>query len=105
MSDKCLFVPFFNPLHGEAMTAGIKWYETEKGKTLIKSAFDDAGMPEVTKDQLEVGTYTNADLAAFFNDPMEFLMMTMKVSKSGDSPVSKRSVMSFAVEMLPRIED
>ncbi len=87
------------------MTAEIKWYETERGKALIKSAFDDAGMHEVTKDQLEVGTYTNADLAAFFSDPMEFLIMTTKMSKSGTSPVSKRSIMSFAVEMLPRIED
>ena len=86
------------------MSDETKWYDTEQGKSLIKSAFDDAGMPEVTKDQLEVGTYTNADLATFFSDPMDFLMMAMKMSGSVASPTSKRSIMSFAVEMLPRHE-
>ena len=78
-----------------------KWHETEEGQAFIKKAFENAGMPEVEAKDLEPGTYTNVQLAAFFPTQDEFWHALNQLRFNND-PWSKRSVMSFAVEMMPK---
>jgi hypothetical protein len=80
-----------------------KWYETDEGKAFIKIAFENAGMPEVDIKDLEPGTYTNDQLAAFFSTQDEFWHALNQLRFNND-PWSKRSVLSFVVEMIPKSE-
>lgn len=77
-----------------------KWQDSENGRDFIKDTFDQAGMPEVLKKDLEPGTYTNEELAEFFADPLEFWRTVWQLRFTTD-PVAKRSILSFAVEMMP----
>jgi hypothetical protein len=80
-----------------------KWCETDEGKAYVKKAFKNAGMPEVERKDLEAGTYTNEDLAAFFPNKDAFWHALNQLRFSND-PRSKRSILSFAVEMMPKGE-
>ena len=71
----------------------VKWQK------FVDSAFQAADLPEVPEEQLEVGTYTNAQIAEKLQgDPMKLLSLLMGVSTMG-SHAEKRSILSFAVEM------
>ncbi|MFZ5424294.1 MAG: hypothetical protein ACOZAO_00685 [Patescibacteria group bacterium] len=74
------------------------WTETEKGKQLIESAFKAANLPEVQENELETGTYTNMQIAKMFDDPAELISLLMALPKGGGN-ASRRSILSFAVEM------
>ena len=71
----------------------------EKWNEFVEKAFEAAGLPEVSEDQLETGTYTNAQVAEMYrNDPTRLLSLLMGVSNLGN-PAEKRSILSFAVDM------
>ena len=53
------------------------WLSTKKGEELLKSAFDDAGLPEVDEAKLKPGTYTNRQIAKQFESP-EGLSLVLK---------------------------
>jgi len=74
------------------------WSETEKGKEFIQSAFKAANLPEVNKNQLETGTYTNQEIAKMFNDPRDFMVALMRLPHGGGK-ASRRSILSFAVDL------
>ncbi len=66
-----------------------------------KKAFEAAGLPEIPEHLLEIGTYTNAQMIEMFRDePGELLLLLMRVSLLGTKAVSKRSILSFAVDMI-----
>ncbi len=72
----------------------IKWY------MLVAKAFKAAELPEVTKDQLEAGTYTNLEIAEKFRgDRMRLVMLLMNLPQAGGH-ASMRSILSFAVEQI-----
>jgi len=71
-----------------------------KWQKFVESAFKAAGLPEVTADQLETGTYTNAEIAEKFRgNPIELLNLLMGVSNQG-GPAEKRNILSLAVDMI-----
>ncbi|MFC1598842.1 hypothetical protein ACFL2U_02470 [Patescibacteria group bacterium] len=74
-----------------------EWLDSEKGKELFEKAFETAGLPEVEERDLETGTYTNQQIAEKFDDPKDLLVLLMKLP--GGDPASKRSILSFAVDM------
>ena len=77
----------------------IKWY------TLVAKAFETAGLPEFTKDELEAGTYTNLEIAEKFrDDPMRLVTLLMHLPQAGGH-ASMRSVLSFAVENIESQKD
>ena len=78
-----------------------KWQDTEKGRVFINKVFSDIGMPEVTEAQLEVGTYTNAQLASHFEDPIQLYNVLCQLNPH-NSAASNRSILSFRVEMMPK---
>ncbi len=66
---------------------------------VAKTAFINAGIPEVEKEELETGTYTNAEMIEKMRtNPSKLLHLIMRVSEMGDA-ASKRSILSFAVDM------
>jgi len=66
----------------------------------VTVAFEAAKLPEVARNELEAGTYTNAEIAEKLRaDPERLMSMLMDVSKMG-SPSAKRSILSFAVDMI-----
>ena len=72
----------------------------EKWQEFADAAFEAAGLPEVSEDQLEVGTYTNAQISEMLHGNGEKLLaLLMQVSDIGDDVAAKRSVLSFAVDM------
>ncbi len=80
--------------------------ERDEGKwqKFVETAFKAAGLPEITEDQLEPGTYTNQQVAdRFRDDPIRLVSILMDLPKSG-SPASDRSVLSFAVDMMDNEE-
>jgi predicted RNase H-like nuclease len=78
-----------------------RWQDTEVGKKFIVKAFADAGMPEVEKSNLEPGTYTNEELAGFFTDSLDLWHALHQLRFQAD-PTVKRSILSFAVESMPK---
>ena len=75
----------------------------EKWQKLVKTAFEAAGLPEVAEDQLEPGTYTNAQIAEKLrSNPARFVRMLMEVSELGNQ-AEKRSTLSFAVDLIEDI--
>ena len=65
-----------------------------------EAVFKAADLPEVTEDQLEPGTYTNAQIAEKLrDDPIKFMGLMMDVSNMGNQ-VQKRSLLSFIVDMI-----
>ncbi len=78
-----------------------KWYETPDGQERVKKLFAAAGMPEVPKEDLEPGTYTNEELAAFFASGDELWHALNQLHRHAD-PVTKRSILSFAAEIMPK---
>lgn len=73
--------------------------DQEKWDKFVESAFAAANLPEVPEDQLEVGTYTNRQIAERFRDnPMGLLALLMQLPKGGGA-ASRRSILSFAVDM------
>ena len=69
-----------------------------KWQKFVDSAFQAADLPEVPEEQLEVGTYTNAQIAEKLQgDPMKLLSLLMGVSTMGGH-AEKRSILSFAVD-------
>lgn len=74
----------------------VKW------QAFCTSAFNAAGLPEVPESELETGTYTNAQIAGKLHDnPTKLLQLLMGVSQLG-SAVEKRSILSFAVDMVEK---
>ena len=73
------------------------WLNTEKGQEFFKKAFETAGLPEVKEEDLETGTYTNRQIAEKCADPKDLLVLLMKLP--GGDPASKRSILSFAIDM------
>ena len=73
------------------------WLNTDDGRNLFEKVFEAAGLPEVEEKDLEPGTYTNLQLAEMARSPEKLLALLMKVP--GNDPASKRSILSFAVEM------
>lgn len=75
-----------------------QWWETDHGKKLMAAAFEAAELPEVDETDLEIGTYTNLQLAEKSGSPEKLLMLLMRLPREINS-ASRRSIMSFAVEM------
>ncbi len=74
--------------------------EQKKWQNFVETAFKAADLPEVTEDQLEAGTYTNAQIAEKLRaDPLKLISLLMGVSTLGGC-AEKRSVLSFAVDMI-----
>lgn len=72
----------------------------EKWDKFVESAFANANLPEVSEDQLETGTYTNRQIAERFRDePLRLLGLLMSLPEGGGA-ASRRSVLSFAVDMM-----
>lgn len=71
----------------------------EVTKAVVEEAFDAAGLPEVLESELEAGTYTNAQFMKAMADDLGVLLGYIKQLPSLDSAASKRSTLSFAVEM------
>lgn len=70
-----------------------------KYQEFVEKAFAVAGLPEVDETQLEIWTYTNAQIAEKMRGkPEELLSLLMRVSDLG-SEAEKRSILSFAVDM------
>lgn len=78
-----------------------KWQDTEIGKKFIAEVFAGAGMPEVEKKDLETGTYTNKELADFFPSGLDLWHALHQLRFQAD-PIIKRSILSFAVESMPK---
>ena len=71
-----------------------------KWQNFVAAAFNAAELPEVGENDLELGTYTNAQIAEKLRgNPGRLLSLLMNVSKMG-SPAQKRSILSFAVESI-----
>jgi len=72
-----------------------------KWQKFVESAFKTAKLPEVKEEELEIGTYTNAQVAEKFrDDPLGLLKLLMGLSKMGGGNASRRSILSFAVDMI-----
>ena len=79
--------------------------QEEKWQQFVSAAFSAAKLPEVTPDQLETGTYTNVQIAdKLRDDPLRLTALLMKVENVG-SNVSKRSILSFAVDIIESEKD
>lgn len=76
-----------------------------KWQKFVTIAFEAAKLPEVTEDQLEAGSYTNVQIAEKLrDDPLRLLSLLNGVSRM-DSPVEKRSILSFAVDIVESEKD
>ncbi|HUW24631.1 MAG TPA: hypothetical protein VMW04_03315 [Patescibacteria group bacterium] len=65
----------------------------------VEAAFKAAGLPEVPADQLEIGTYTNAQIAERFRKNLLGFIAVLQNLPEGDN-ASRRSILSFAAEMM-----
>ncbi len=74
------------------------WSDTELGKQLVEAAFKAANLPEIDEASLEPGTYTNQQIAKKVDNPEKFVALLLGLP-SGDDFASKRSILSFAVDM------
>lgn len=75
-------------------------YSDVEWQAFVESVFKAANMPEVEVDKLEAGTYTNAQIAQKLKaNPERLFSLLAQVTNMG-SPAEKRSVLSFAVDML-----
>lgn len=75
----------------------------EKWHKFVEALFKTANMPEVTVDQLEAGTYTNAQIAEKLREsPLELMSLVASVSELGGGDASRRQVLSFAVDMVDK---
>lgn len=71
-----------------------------KYQAFVEKAFEAAGLPEIKEEDLEAGTYTNAQIAERLrNDPFQLLALLMRVSNLGNE-AEKRSILSFAVDLI-----
>lgn len=75
----------------------LAWLDTDEGKELVEETFAAAGLPEVDESELEAGTYTNRRLAEMAGGLTKLLGLLVRLP--GNDPASKRSILSFAVEM------
>lgn len=72
----------------------------EKWQKFVSAAFTAANLPDVPEDQLEVGTYTNAQIAEKFkDDPLKFVGILMKLSEMSGNDAEKRSILSFTADI------
>lgn len=76
----------------------LHWSTTERGKKFVESAFKAADLPEIDEANLELGTYTNQQIAEKINKPESLLALLMNLS--GGDNASRRSILSFAVDMI-----
>ena len=75
-----------------------RWLETEDGQELFEAIFKAVDLSEVEERDLEIGTYTNRQIAEKFDDPRKLTAILMSLPNT--SPASKRSIMSFTVDLL-----
>ena len=75
-----------------------EWLNSEVGKVIFEEAFEKAGLPEIDENDLEVGTYTNRQIAEMFNDPVALTALLMMLPDNDHA--SKRSILSFTVEIM-----
>ena len=75
------------------------WSETDLGRALVAIAFETANLHEVDENELEIGTYTNAQVAVKCSSPTQLVALLMKLPDGGGN-ASRRSVLSFAVDMI-----
>jgi hypothetical protein len=67
---------------------------------LVEASFKAAGLPEVDEKDLETGTYTNAQIAEKLRgNPMKLVQLLMSLDAMGGDVATKRSILSFAVDM------
>lgn len=65
---------------------------------IVEIAFEVAGLPEVDPSQLEIGTYTNAQIAEKLRgDTGRLLTLLRRVSNLGNE-AAKRNILSIAVD-------
>ncbi|HEY4505423.1 MAG TPA: hypothetical protein VJG67_01915 [Candidatus Paceibacterota bacterium] len=77
---------------------GVQNDET-RWAAFVESAFKAANLPDVPKDELETGTYTNRQIADNFRQrPIEFMSLLMDLPDGSDA--SRRSILSFAVDLI-----
>lgn len=72
----------------------------EKWKKLVEDAFEAAGLPEVSEDQLEAGAYTNAQMIEKMKGKIFRLVDILLNVDSNYSPAYKRSVVSFTINLI-----
>lgn len=73
------------------------WLEYPEGQEFFTKVFEAAGLPEVDEKDLEPGTYTNRQIAEKVVSPEDLLFMLMGLL--GGCQASKRSILSFMVDM------
>lgn len=73
--------------------------DPKKWAEFVESAFKAARLPEVEENQLETGTYTNAQIAEKVGDPFRLMQLLMALPEGGGD-ASRRQILSFAVDML-----
>lgn len=74
--------------------------DTSEYQEVVMKAFELAGLPEIEEKKLEPGTYTNAQIAKKLQgNPQQLLTLLQRVSSLG-SEAEKRSILSFAVDMI-----
>ena len=73
--------------------------DEEKWQDFVDKAFKVIDLPEVDTEDLEVGTYTNAQIAEHFRKNSLGLVSLLD-KLPGSSVASRRSILSFVVDML-----
>lgn len=77
----------------------LKKISESKWKEFYQLCFKTAEIPEVKQEDLEVGTYTNQQIAEHFRkEPEKLVAVLMQLPKDAN-PGSKRSILSFLIEM------
>ena len=51
------------------------WSDTKEGQELLEGAFKEAGMRDVRKEHLKLGTYTNREIAEKCKKQEDFLAL------------------------------
>lgn len=76
----------------------LHWSTTKRGKKFVESAFKAADLLEIDEANLELGTYTNQQIAEKIDKPERLLALLMNLP--GSDNASRRSILSFAVDMI-----
>ncbi|MBI3421043.1 MAG: hypothetical protein HY006_03185 [Candidatus Sungbacteria bacterium] len=75
--------------------------DPKKWNEFVAAAFEAAGLPEVDERNLEPGTYTNQQIVAKVRHPSELLRLLTGLPQDS-SVAAKRSILSFALDLLGR---
>ncbi len=87
-------------LHKEVRMSDTMSDADKKYQQLVEKSFEAAGLPEVDVKDLETGTYTNAQIGEKLrSNPLKLVQLLMRLSVIGGDVASKRSILSFAVDM------